>query len=100
MDMTVCIGAICENGSKIVVTADRMVTAEHLSIEFESQERKVLKLTNSCVTMTAGDALAHTEVFKHARSEINSSSISRISQVVEKLKEAFVEERKDSKKCI
>lgn len=92
--MTICVGAVCDNGDKVVVVSDRMVTAEHLSIEFEGQESKIIKLTNSCVAMTAGSALIHDEIFGAAKSEVNSGSITLIPQIIDKLKKAFVNERK------
>jgi 20S proteasome alpha/beta subunit len=91
--MTICIGVICDNGKKAVVAADRMITAEHLSIEFESEDAKIIQLTDKVVAMTAGDALIHTEVFGAAKAKIDTS-ITLVSQVAEKVKEAFVEERK------
>ncbi len=37
--MTVCIAAICEDGKKIVVAADRMFTAgAPVNLEFETEE--------------------------------------------------------------
>jgi hypothetical protein len=71
-----------------------MITADYLSVEFEGEERKTTELTKTCVAMTAGDALAHAEVFGGAKAAIDSASISQVTQIVEKVKEAFVDERK------
>jgi hypothetical protein len=91
--MTICVGAICDGGKKVIVAADRMITAEHLSVQFESEEGKIIQLSDKCVAMTAGDALVRTEIFNDAQSKINSG-ITTVSQIVETIKEAFVTERK------
>ena len=60
--MTICIAALCEGGKMCVVGADREITAPGLSLEFEHQESKIDRLADSCVVMSAGDALLSTEV--------------------------------------
>lgn len=91
--LTTIVGAICNNGKQAIVAADRMLTQEHLSVEFETLERKIEEMTKSCVVMSAGDALVQHEVLQPAKVAIKSSAISQIPQVVEKIKEAFVKER-------
>jgi len=60
--MTVCIAALCERGSQVVLVADRMITSG-LAIQFEHPlSRKVTPLSENCLAMTAGDALAFTEL--------------------------------------
>lgn len=45
VSMTVCIAAVCESGSKIVVAADRMMTyRQPLNLEFETEEQKIEQL--------------------------------------------------------
>jgi len=92
--VTICIGVICDSGKKAIVAADRMVTARGLSIEFEGEERKIIPLSDSSVAMTAGDALIHAEILGNAKAEIRSKSVSQVPQIVEMVKESFVEERK------
>lgn len=91
--LTIIVGAICNSGKQVIVAADRMLTQEHLSIEFETEERKIEEMTKSCVVMSAGDALVQHEVLQPAKLVIKSCAISQIPQVVEKIKEAFVTER-------
>ena len=55
--MTVCIGAICNKGEIGVVASDRMVTSSFPPIEFEHTRKKLLAITDYCVTSTAGNAL-------------------------------------------
>ena len=64
--MTICIASICAGGKAIVAASDRMVTAEFLAMEFEHPGSKIEKLDGTCVGLTAGDALAATELFAAA----------------------------------
>jgi len=69
--MTICIGAINSMGSSVVVASDSMITNDYLSIEFEHPIMKMTLLSDSCIALTAGDALAHTELFNDAYSNID-----------------------------
>jgi hypothetical protein len=68
--LTICIASVCNNGSALVLAADRAVTSPSLSIEFEHPGKKMTCLSDSCVALTAGDALAHTELFDMVKGEI------------------------------
>lgn len=41
--MTVCIAAICNGGSDIILATDTMITSEGLSIEFEHPTKKMTR---------------------------------------------------------
>ena len=45
--MTICIAAICDNNQKIVVASDRMITASHLSQQFEHGVPKMEEISKS-----------------------------------------------------
>lgn len=92
--MTICIGAICENGTKVVVTSDRMLTGWAPPIEYESTEPKMDYLTESSVVLTAGDAIAHTELLNHAIPIIQNVRSPSISKIVEILSECYDNQRK------
>lgn len=85
--MTICIGALCENRTKGIVASDRMVTESRLSIKFEHDEKKFESLSDTCVALTAGEALSPTELFRTVKSEIEDSS--KLSDIAEKVAEAF-----------
>jgi hypothetical protein len=91
--MTICIGAICDNAQKIVIASDRMITASYPSIEFEHALPKIEILSPRCVALTAGSALAHTELFKVVKGHITSLSNPSVNLITEKVKESFVEQR-------
>ena len=92
--MTICLGAICDNGSKLVIASDSMITNPALSIEFEHPTKKMTELSNSCVALTAGDALAHTELFNSVQIEIEKLKSPTLKSIISKIKECYQEIRK------
>jgi 20S proteasome alpha/beta subunit len=85
--VTVCIAAICEEGSKVVVVSDKMLTAGDL--EFEHPGSKIIKLGASCVAMTAGSGLRHIELMKGVKKEVEKLAAAEIEQIAEKVKEEY-----------
>lgn len=92
--MTVCVAVSCEQGSCLVVAADTMVTSDLLSREFEHPGRKIVDLSESCIALTAGDALAHTELFNMVHDEIAELKEPSVIQIVETIKHRYQETRK------
>jgi len=92
--MTICIAAICEKGSSVVLTADSMLTNEALSIQFEHPTKKMTRLSDSCIALTAGDALAHTELFDIVQEEIIKIKAPSVPEIVSKIKECYQRIRK------
>ena len=62
--MTICLALACEGGESVVVVADRMVSVESLSLEFEQSIRKIERLGSSYAALSAGDALAQTDLLQ------------------------------------
>lgn len=91
--MTICLAAICDDGKHIIMVTDAMITGEHLSIEFEHKTPKIIKLADNCAVATAGDALAHTELFEAVRENIDKLKAPMISDIVECIKGCFIELR-------
>lgn len=87
--MTICIAAICGDNTSIVLASDNMVTNSMLSIEFEHPEKKMAILSNNCIALTAGDALAYTELFNIVQSKISGLNNPQTSQIVEVIKESY-----------
>lgn len=87
--MTICIATICEKGQVIIVASDHMVTAGFLMLEFEHPGSKIELLTPACVGMTAGDALASTELFDICRAKVNQLSAPTIEIIANEIKEQF-----------
>jgi hypothetical protein len=82
--MTVCIAAVCEEGGKIVVAADRMLTFPYpMNIEFETEEQKIEQLASSCVALVSGSTAYATEILGRTRKGLNGSPSPEIEKVIE-----------------
>lgn len=92
--MTVCIAALCEKSSGVVLVADRMITSG-LAIQFEHPvSGKVTALSENCLAMTAGDALAYTELFDAVQRTTSNRQSTTVEEYVEVLKGTYQELRK------
>ncbi|MGB9960041.1 MAG: hypothetical protein ACPLKQ_05935 [Candidatus Bathyarchaeales archaeon] len=91
--MTICLATICDNGKSVILISDSMITGEHLSIEFEHKTPKIIILTENCAVATAGDALAHTELFEIVNEQIDRLKAPKISDIVECIKNCFIDIR-------
>lgn len=87
--MTICISAICENGTALVLAADSMITSPALSIQFEHAAKKMTRLSDRCIALTAGDALAHTELFNAVQWEVSNLKSPSIPAIVSMVKECY-----------
>ena len=85
--MTICITAICDNYKTLVLASDSMLTSPML--EFEQPTKKMTPLSSHCIAMTAGNALAHTELFNSVRCSIEVLKSPPVSQIVEKIKACY-----------
>jgi len=92
--MTICIAAMCDKGSALVLAADRAVTSS-LSIEFEHPGKKMTLLSKGCYALTSGDALAYTELFEEVRDEIAMQK-SPSMKVLSKIKSCYQRRRRDA----
>lgn len=87
--MTICIATICENRNAVVVASDRMVTAQFLALEFEHPGSKIEIISKTCVGLTAGDALAHTELFRACRGMIGALHSPTVGLIADQVNEQF-----------
>jgi len=66
--MTICIAAVCDRARACVVAADREITVGFpINIGFEHHERKIEALSNTCVVLSAGNALVAEEVISRTK---------------------------------
>ncbi len=92
--MTVCVAAICEAGSAIVVAADRMFTfTAPVSLEFETGEKKIDQLARACVAMTAGNSSVGKEIVSAILKTLAGAQTPTIDVVAELAKTAYIEAR-------
>ncbi|HSX25317.1 MAG TPA: hypothetical protein VLG69_05100 [Candidatus Andersenbacteria bacterium] len=88
--MTICIASICDGGKKCVIAADREMTAQALSLEFEHRESKIDVLSKKCVAMSSGDALLASEIISRTRSKIPNNQDPSIVSIAESLRDAYM----------
>jgi hypothetical protein len=92
--MTVCIAAVCDNGTKLVVAADRMFTAAPpVNVEFETTEKKIETLSASCVALFAGNSSYAFEVLQQTSESLAGSQRPSIAHVTEIARSAYVSVR-------
>jgi len=91
--LTICIAAICDNSKAIVAASDRMMTANYPAIEFEHNTPKIDKISENCVALTAGNALAHIELIRTTQSIIKKIKKPPIADIKEKIKDAYAKQR-------
>lgn len=88
--MTVCIAAVCEDGKKIVVAADRMFTAPPpVNLEFETAEQKIESLAPSCVALVSGSSGYGTEVLLETSRRLGGNLAPAIADVAQHAESAY-----------
>lgn len=87
--MTICIAAKCNNNASIVAASDKLLTIRGL-IEFDHPSSKIEKLTKDCCVMTAGNALATTELFEDIKEEISEYRDITIRDIARITKEKYI----------
>lgn len=92
--MTICISVICEQGSTAILATDSMITNPALSIQFEHPTKKMTHLSGNCIALTAGDALAHTELFNTLEEKIATLKAPSVVEIVDKIKGCYQDIRK------
>lgn len=92
--MTICIAAICNDYSGLVLASDSMLTNPYLSLEFEQPTKKMTQLSDLCFALTAGNAVAHTELFNAVQGEIKKLKTPSISEIVGEIKKCYQSIRK------
>lgn len=89
--MTICLGVPCDDGTKAVVAADRMLSGA--DVEFEQDVHKIDVITESCVILSAGSALPLVDLVRNVKNSLQGKRNPVVLDVVTELKRAFVEER-------
>ena len=84
---------MCNEAKNVVAVADRMISVEFLSLQFEQHTRKVERIGERFVALTAGDALGHTEIIRAATQEIARLSQSTVYEVALQVERCFIEAR-------
>ena len=86
--LTVCIAALCDQASKVVIASDRMLTGS--DVEFEQDIRKFESITNGCIALSAGSALEKVDLIRRCRAEVSIASNPSIGDIVSSIKNCYV----------
>jgi hypothetical protein len=84
---------MCNEAKNVVAVADRMISVDFLSLQFEQHTRKVDRIGERFVALTAGDALGHTEIIRAATQEIARLSQATVYEVALQVERCFIEAR-------
>lgn len=84
---------MCDEAQTVVAVADRMISVEFLSLQFEQHTRKVERIGERFVALTAGDALGHTEIIRAATQEIAQLSQPSVYDVALQVERCFIDAR-------
>jgi 20S proteasome alpha/beta subunit len=87
-DMTICIASICGKRNIGLAVADRMVTEEDLSVEFEHEEKKIIPISKNCVAMTSGSAISYQEILEPIISRYKNKK-PNISEIAEEIAKSY-----------
>lgn len=91
--MTICLALACDGGKSIVAIADRMVSVESLSLQFEQGGRKIERIGASFAALTAGDALAQTDLLRDAGEAVSKLGQPSVREVAAAVEECFIRHR-------
>ncbi len=91
--MTICLALVCDGGKSVVAVADRMVSDASLALEFEQRTRKIELIGASFSALTAGDALAHTDLLRDATDSIAGMAQASVRDVAAAVEGCFIQHR-------
>ncbi len=69
--VTVCIAALCNNGTVLIGASDRMMTGEDM-IEYEPNQTKLFVLTKSLVVMFAGSTSLQIDILQRVQQDVEA----------------------------
>ena len=91
--MTICIAVLADNGKKLVLAADQMITANiPISYEFETDDvQKIYEINNKTFVLTAGNAIFAYEIINEAKKKIAANeSFYTVEGISELIRQEFV----------
>jgi 20S proteasome alpha/beta subunit len=88
--VTQLVGAICEDGKKVITVSDRMVSSGDMTLAWEQPREKAIQLTDKAVVLTAG-TVHEPDLLRKARDRAKGREV--ILEVAEILQEVYQEVR-------
>lgn len=93
--MTICIAAACAGGGAVVAASDRMISAPFLTLEFNHPDAKIDTLSQTCVGLSAGDALVATDLFTGFEGMVSQLQDPQVQLIAAHVKQRFVDVRRE-----
>lgn len=87
--MTICIAALCDDATKVVMCSDRMITTEKYAIKFEHEIPKIEEINGNCAAVSAGDSLSSQEVLENGKEFLEESESPSVEEIVGAVKIAY-----------
>lgn len=83
--MTVCIAAICRYGAgrAVLLTADRMISANDGEIQYEPNQMKFVAVTNRVVVLIAGNYSVHSEAIQSTMKHLAITPTADVREIAE-----------------
>lgn len=88
--MTQLVGAICEDGEKVITVTDRMVSTADMTLTFEHPHMKAVRISDKAVVLIAG-TVHEPDLIRQATEKAKGRD--RILEIADELKDAFQEIR-------
>jgi hypothetical protein len=94
--VTICIAALAENETKLVLAADHMVTASiPFQYEFERDDvPKIIELTPAAYLLASGNILSANEIAQQSMGIIKTGNIAGIEQIAEAVRSCYQTHRR------
>jgi 20S proteasome alpha/beta subunit len=90
--MTVCLATINNKQNSIAFATDRMVTSTSPPIEFEHVLPKLTQINNSCIALSAGDAICGKEIFDVVKEGMGQTN-PPIKHIAERIRDVYQQKR-------
>lgn len=92
--MTVCVAALCADGSAAVAASDQMMSTD----DNQTKRLKIHHLTDTVIAMIAGDVNLHTELLEEVRATLRATEDQPEVQTVKNIADAYAKAYIESKR--
>jgi len=90
--MTVCIGAIADNGKSVILTTDKMLTSTNASVAYQYEQddvNKIYHFTDTKVVLLAGTIQHAFTILENTKKKVGTDTSKKLKDVVTELKNQY-----------
>lgn len=94
--MTVCIAAIADKGSSLVLATDKMLTSVNSSVPYQYEQEdvnKIYHLTDNKIVLLAGTIQHAFAILENTKKKVGANTTKKLNEVVVELKKQYDEYR-------